>query len=130
MDVFFYGLFMDPARLKERGVEGTSFRRAWALDRQLVIADRATLVRQKGKRTPGVTAQIPKPALDRLYAAADLAGYYADGLVVELEDGTTSRTSSWVIDTGPRDGTVNPAYIQKLRDARLIYGFPIDDLVS
>jgi hypothetical protein len=86
--VFFYGLFMDAALLRARGIDPVAPRRACARGYALRIAGRATLVPEDGGRTTGVVMDLTHDDLARLYADPDVAAYRPEAALVELDDGS------------------------------------------
>ena len=70
IDVFFYGLFMDDALLREKGVNPLNRRMASVENFCLVIGERATLVPCPGQRVHGVLFSLTHAEVDALYAEA------------------------------------------------------------
>jgi hypothetical protein len=116
-DVFFYGLFMDGALLRAKGVHPREPRCAVVQDKRLHIANRATLVPDPEARAYGRAFSLEDPDLDTLYGEPDLAAYRPESVLAALEGGMRSEVTTYTLpaeaDAGPQD----PAYAAKLRDA-------------
>ena len=83
LDVFFYGLFMDIAVLRESGVAPINPRRAYVDDFALRIGQRATLVPLAGARSYGMLFALTHSELDRLYAAPGLEQYRPEAVLAQ-----------------------------------------------
>ena len=85
--VFFYGLFMDQALLRERGLDPQDARLAAVDDFELRIGQRATLVPAPGRRVHGVVLTLTLAELERLYSEPGVRAYVAQPVRAQLEDG-------------------------------------------
>ena len=75
VEVFFYGLFMDEAALRERGLRPSGRRAASVEDFRLVIGERATLVPCAGAEAHGVLFSLTPGEVDALYSEASVSAY-------------------------------------------------------
>ena len=127
-EVFFYGLFMDPAALAAKGVRATGSRlgvvRGWALR----IGERATLVPAPGAAVHGVVMTVSLPNLDRLYAEASVAMYRPVAVLVEAvaAEGRPLAALAYVLAEPPAPEERNPEYADKLRALAERLGLPSD----
>jgi len=112
--VFFYGLFMDVAILRSKGVEPSQVRRASVDGYALNIGDRASLSQQKNSRVHGVVMTLAERDLETLYAEKGLTDYRPETVTAELEDGSSISASCYNLPRVPV-GKPNPEYIEKLR---------------
>ena len=84
--VFFYGLFMDPEALQERGLQPSNPRRAYVDRVALRLGKRATLVPDSEGRVHGVLMTLMHSEIDRLYSEASVAAYRPEPVLAQLED--------------------------------------------
>ncbi|HJP70390.1 MAG TPA: gamma-glutamylcyclotransferase family protein [Candidatus Limnocylindria bacterium] len=127
-EVFFYGLFMDVARLRAKGLHPDRPRVGWVDDTRLIIGARAALVPETGARTYGVVASLPVDEVRDLYTEESLRDYVPEPVVVRFDDGSSQTAVCYNV---PRDkaGTPDLAYVARLRDAARRAGLP-DDYVA
>ena len=122
-EVFFYGLFMDPAVLETKGINGPGSRpgilRNWAIR----IGRRATLVPDPGQSVHGVLMSLPLPELDRLYAEASVRMYRPVAVMIEAE-AAAAPALAYVLPEPPALDERNPEYATKLRALAERLGFP------
>lgn len=86
MDIFFYGLFMDEALLKSKGLHPSSTRVAYLQDYGLRIGERATLLKAEGERAYGVIMSLNEKELDVLYGEESVADYVPEKVTVITEN--------------------------------------------
>jgi hypothetical protein len=115
MDVFFYGLFMDPDALRERGFNPTEPRRAQVEGMALKIKEcGATLMLQSGASVHGVVLGLSRAELNRLYSDPRVAGYREEKVTARLESGSIITVLCYNLPrNAAKDG--NPEYAAKLR---------------
>ena len=65
-EVFFYGLYMDPDILEQKGVEPRNPRIANAEDFELRIGNKATLLRAPGESTHGIVYSLTHQEINSL----------------------------------------------------------------
>src|SRR5918998_4541712 len=88
IDVFFYGLFMDEALLREKGINPENRRMASVENFSLVIGARATLVPCPNQTVHGVLFSLTHAEVDTLYAEASVSVYRPEAVAAQLEDGS------------------------------------------
>lgn len=106
--VFFYGLFMDPEALQERGLRPCDPRRAHVDRVALRLGKRATLVPHPEGRVYGVLMTLMHSEIDRLYSEASVAAYRPEPVLAQLEDGTVEVALCFNLPTAPDGATTNP----------------------
>src|SRR5690349_24782033 len=87
IDVFFYGLFMDEALLREKGVNPVKRRMAFVENFSLVIGARATLVPCAGRTVYGVIFGLTHHEVDALYREASVSVYRPEAVLAQLAGG-------------------------------------------
>src|SRR5438128_632630 len=88
VDVFFYGLFMDEALLRSKGVEPVEVRHAWVRGQTLQIGARAGLVRAAGKEVHGVLMKLTHAEIEKLYADPGVAAYRPEAVLAVVRHGS------------------------------------------
>ena len=127
--VFFYGLFMDPEALQERGLRPCDPRRAHVdrahVDRiALRLGKRATLVPHPEGRVYGVLMTLMDSEIDRMYSEASVAAYRPEPVLAQLEDGTAGVALCFNLPTAPDGATTNPEYAAALQSVARKVGLP------
>ncbi len=123
MEVFFYGLFMDPNILITNGVAPTNPRSAYLPDYALRIGNRASLISCPGERSYGIVMTVSKPAIQKLYAEASVADYRPEEVKVVTDEGDTIEAICYNLPTELLTGT-NESYGQALYKLSRKLGFP------
>ena len=126
MDVFFYGLFMDPAVLAEHQIHPAESRKACAEGCALRIGERATLAPADGARAYGMVHALTSAELDRLYAQPGLEAYRRESIVVHYPDGSSASAVCYNLPSAPSEGEANAAYAARLREVLTRLGFPLE----
>lgn len=124
IDVFFYGLFMDEALLREKGVNPSNRRTAFVENFALVIGARATLVPRTGRRAHGVVFSLAHGELDALYSDASVSVYRPEAVSAHLADGGVIPALCFNLPAPPPEGERNPQYVSKLRELAGRIGLP------
>lgn len=124
IDVFFYGLFMDDALLREKGIDPRSRRLASVENFCLVIGERATLVPRTGQTAHGVIFSVTHAEVDALYAEASVSVYRPEALLAQLEDGSIIAALCFNLPAPPSKEERNPQYAAKLRALADRIGLP------
>jgi len=124
IDVFFYGLFMDPDLLVGKGIPPRDPRRAIAESYALRIGQRATLVPESGARAHGMVYALTRAELDRLYSQPGLEDYRAEPIAVRGYDGSTRTAMCYNLAAAPRPGHASADYAARLREVLNRLGFP------
>jgi hypothetical protein len=124
IDVFFYGLFMDDALLREKGINPTNRRRASVDNFCLVIGARATLVPRAGRAVYGVLFSLAHGEVDALYGEASVSVYRPEAVSAQLSDRSVVPALCFNLPVPPSTGERNPQYAAKLRELAERIGLP------
>lgn len=124
IDVFFYGLFMDDALLREKGVNPVNRRIARVENFSLVIGARATLVPYAGRTVHGVLFSLTHGELDALYSEDSVSVYRPEAVVAQLADGSIIPALCFNLPVRPSADERNPQYVSRLRELAERIGLP------
>lgn len=124
IDAFFYGLFMDEALLREKGLNPVNRRVASLPNFALVIGERATLVPGAGRKVYGLIFSLTHEELEALYAEASVGMYRPEAVLAELEDGSLTPALCYNLPAQPAADERNPHYASKLRELAESVGLP------
>lgn len=124
IDVFFYGLFMDDALLRDKGMKPMNRRRAFVENFSLVIGARATLVPCAGRTAHGVLFSLTHDELDALYSEDSVSIYRPEAVSAKLEDGSNTPALCFNLPAPPSIDERNPQYASKLRELAARIGLP------
>ncbi len=124
IDVFFYGLFMDAALLREKGMNPTNRRMAYVENFSLVIGARATLVPSAGRTVHGVLFSLTRGEVDALYSEDSVSAYRPEAVCAQLADGSGIPALCFNLPAPPSAGERNPQYAARLRDLAARIGLP------
>jgi hypothetical protein len=122
--VFFYGLFMDEALLREKGINPANRRVARVENFALVIGERATLVPHPGQTAHGVLFSLTHAEVDALYAEASVSVYRPEAVAAQLPDGSIVPALCFNLPVAPAPDERNPQYASKLRELAGRIGLP------
>lgn len=86
LDVFFYGLYMDPDLLRQRQVSIHNPRFAILPDYQLRLGNKASLLRVPGRFSIGMLYSMTHAHLHALYWGAGLDAYGAEAVMLRVVD--------------------------------------------
>lgn len=114
-EVFFYGLYMGPEILKQKGVEPRNPRIATAHGYKLKIGNKATLLRDTGACAYGMVYSLTHAEIDSLYWGAGLTEYAAEALQVKVGSDDVVVLCCNLI-TPPEEDESNPEYQAKLSE--------------
>lgn len=95
VEVFFYGLFMNGAILRQSGVTPSNPRRARVTDFALRIGERATLVSSNGAQAFGMLMALTHADLDLLYNAPGLEQYRPEAVIAQTLEGLSVPALCW-----------------------------------
>ena len=126
IDIFFYGLFMDEALLREKGLNPLNRRTASVEDFSLVIGARATLVPRAGSTVYGVLFSLTHAEVDALYADASVSVYRPEPVLAQLTGGGVTPALCFNLPEPPSADERNPEYASKLREVAARAGLPPD----
>jgi hypothetical protein len=124
VNVFFYGLFMDDAVLREKGINPVNRRPASVDDFSLVIGARATLVPCQAGRVHGVLYSLTHSEVDALYTEPSVSAYRPEAVLAELADGEIAAALCFNLPAPPPPGERNPQYAAKLKELAARIGLP------
>jgi hypothetical protein len=125
-DLFFYGLFMDAAILREKGVNPLRPRKAVVPGFRLRIGGRALLVPQFGAQAYGLVFALTEREIAALYAEPDLELYRPESVIASFEDGTFGAVTTFNLGATHASSVVNREYATKLQVVLERLGFPTD----
>ena len=130
IDVFFYGLFMDEALLRARGITSPNLRVASVPGFQLRIGNRATLVPAPEERVFGVVASLSHSELEQLYSGPSVQAYKPEAVLAYLLNGESLAVLCFNLVELPTADEHNPEYAAKLRALATQLQFPLDYVSS
>jgi len=130
IDVFFYGLFMDEALLRARGITSPNLRIASVPGFQLRIGNRATLVPKPSGRVFGVVASLSHSELEQLYSESSVQAYKPEAVLAHLPNDESLAVLCFNLADLPKAGEHNPEYAAKLRALAKQLQFPLDYVSS
>jgi hypothetical protein len=130
VEVFFYGLFMDEALLREKGLSPEDRRVASVEGFQLVIGERATLVRREGATAHGVLFSLTRGEVEALYSEESVSAYRSEVVNARLTDGQVTRALCFNLPAPPSDEERNTLYASKLKELAERIGLPADYVSS
>jgi hypothetical protein len=116
IDLFFYGLFMDEALLREKGLNPMNRRMASVENFSLVIGERATLVPHPDRTVHGVLFSLTHAEVDALYSESSVSAYRPEAVSAQLEDGRIIPALCFNLPVPPMTDERNPQYASKLRE--------------
>ena len=124
IDVFFYGLFMDDALLREKGIDPVDRRMASLQNFCLVIGARATLVPCVGRSVYGVLFSLTHAEVDALYSEESVSVYRPEAVSAQLADGSITPALCFNLPVPPPADERNPQYVAKLKELAARIGLP------
>ncbi|HKQ52722.1 MAG TPA: gamma-glutamylcyclotransferase family protein [Pyrinomonadaceae bacterium] len=124
IDLFFYGLFMDEALLREKGVNPVNGRTAAVESFALVIGTRATLVPCAGQTVYGVLFSLTHGEVDALYAEASVSVYRPEAVLAQLTGGGATPALCFNLPAPPAADERNAEYAARLREVAARVGLP------
>lgn len=130
VDVFFYGLFMDVALLRSKGLDPQGVEMASVDGFRVRIGQRAALLAESGHRVHGLVMSLTLAELDRLYAEPSVAAYQPQAVLARLKSGAMIPALCYNLAEPPAASERNPAYAAKLRDVATHVGLPADYIAS
>lgn len=126
VDVFFYGLFMDGAVLRDLEARPVNPRRGYVEGFALRIGRKAMLVPSPGVRAYGMIFGLTHQELGRLYAEPGLEQYRPEAVLVHMLEGDAIPALCYNLSETPRADEGNAEYAARLRDVLTRLGFPED----
>lgn len=130
IDVFFYGLFMDEALLREKGIDPQDRRHARVDGHALRIGSRATLVPSAGCSVHGIAYALTHAEIDSLYAEPSVGAYRPEAVVAHLANGRSVAALCFNLPDPPPSIERNAEYAARLRDLAGRIGLPASYVAS
>lgn len=124
IDVFFYGLFMDDALLREKGINPKDRRLAFVENFCLAIGARATLYPCANGTVHGVLFSLTHSEVDALYSELSVSVYRPEAVFARLINGSVIPALCFNLPVLPSTDERNPQYASKLRELADRIGLP------
>ena len=124
IDVFFYGLFMDDALLREKGVNPVGRRLAFVENFSLVIGKRATLIPSAGQTAHGVLFSLTHGEVDALYSEDSVSAYRPEAVLARTADEGVVAALCFNLPESPSRDERNPEYVSNLKELAARIGLP------
>ena len=124
IDVFFYGLFMDDALLREKGMNPRNRRMASVENFSLRVGERATLVPCPNQTVHGVLFSLTHSEVDALYGEASVSVYRPEAVAAQLADGSVIPALCFNLPVPPSSSERNSQYVSKLKELAARIGLP------
>jgi AIG2-like family len=129
-EVFFYGLFMDEAVLRGKGLSPENPRVASVENFRLAIGRRATLVPCDGVTVYGVLFTLTRAEVEALYSEESVRVYRSEVVNARTEDGAVTRALCFNLPAQPSLEERDTLYASKLRELAARIGLPGDYVSS
>lgn len=123
-DVFFYGFFMDPDLLREKGFAPEDIEQASVAGFVLRIGQRAALAPEPSGKVYGSVMSLTLDELGRLYSEPSLTAYQPQAVLVELAQGGVVSALCYNLPRPPAPSEYNSDYAARLRAAARKVGLP------
>ena len=124
VEVFFYGLFMDEALLRAKGLSPRGGRVARVENFRLFIGARATLVPYAGGGVYGVLYSLTRGEAAALYAEESVRAYRPEWVSARRADGRVVDALCFNLPAPPAHGERDPQYAAQLRELAARLGLP------
>ena len=125
-DVFIYGLYMDPERLRARGIDAGSPRRAHVDGFALRLGEQPTLLPRGDGRVHGMLYTLDAQALRVLHALPEMAVYRPEGVLAWVEGDAPRPALCFRLETPPAAHERNEDYARRLQETLARLGVPPD----
>jgi hypothetical protein len=129
LDVFFYGLFMDPQLLEAKGIHPVDVRIAAVPGFVLRIGARAALVPAPRGEVHGVLMKLSHADIEKLYSEPSVHAYRPEPVLAIASNGASVAALCYNLPEPPLPGERNAEYAGKLRALAQRIGLP-DDYVA
>ena len=130
VEVFFYGLFMDEALLREKGLSPEGRREACVEGFRLRIGERAALSPRAGACVYGVLFSLTRGEVEALYAEESVRDYRPEPVSARTHGGGVVRALCYNLPAPPAAEGRNAPYASKLRELAARLGLPADYVSS
>jgi hypothetical protein len=124
VEVFFYGLFMDPQLLQAKGVHPTDVRPAAVSGFALRIGARAAMVPATGAQVHGMLMTLSHAEVEKLYSEPSLTMYRPEPVLAVSRTGITIAALCYNLPVAPGPDERNAEYSAKLRAVAQRLGLP------
>ena len=124
VEVFFYGLFMDEALLRGKGLRPEGRRVASVENFRLAGGARATLVPCEGATAHGVVFSLARAEVDALYGEESVSAYRPEVLTARLAGGGVTEALCYNLPAPPAAVERDGQYALKLRELAARIGLP------
>ncbi len=130
LEIFFYGLFMDPQVLEAKGIQPIDVRLAALPGFTLRIGARAALVPASGGEVHGVLMKLSHAELEKLYSDPGVQAYRAEPVLAVASDGASVAALCYNLPEPPPADEHNVEYAAKLRSLAQRIGLPAEYITS
>jgi hypothetical protein len=130
LDIFFYGLFMDPQVLESKGIRPVEIRVAAVPGFSLRIGARAALVPEPAGEVHGVLMKLSHVDLEKLYSEPGVQAYRPEPVLAVARNGATVAALCYNLPEPPAPGEHNAEYAVKLRALAQRIGLPSEYVAS
>jgi hypothetical protein len=130
VNVFFYGLFMDEALLRGKGLSPQDAEVGSVRGMSLRIGQRAALVPDPAGQAYGVIMSLTMEELERLYSEPGVQAYRPQAVLVHPASGGVLGALCYNLPEPPPPGERNPEYATRLRGVARKAGLPEDYVAS
>ncbi len=121
--VFFYGLFMDPDFLEEKGHNPKNVQLVYSNGYQLIIGEKASLLPKAGAKAYGTIMDLQTDELNLLYAAEGVQDYVPQALHVHTMSGKRLEVLCYILPKDKMAGS-NSEYARQLAKVAEQLGLP------
>jgi hypothetical protein len=126
IDVFFYGLYMDPDLLEQKGVTARNPRGAKVEGYTIRVGQRVTLLRAVGQRAFGMVYSLTHAEIHSLYWGAGIEVYRAEPVIADIIGGDSVPALCCILLAPPEADESNAEYAAKLRTVLKRLEFPVE----
>jgi len=130
LEVFFYGLFMDPQVLEARGIHPLDPRLATVPGFALRIGTRAALVPTPGGAVHGVLMKLSHAEVETLYSEPSVQAYRPEPVLAIAANGLTVAALCYNLPEVPPPDEHNAEYAEQLRSLAGRIGLPAGYVTS
>ena len=125
--IFFYGLYMDSVLLESMGFQPEIIGAAKLDNYQIIIGDRATLVRAPGQISYGFLLDLTEEDASNLYSRPEVNGYVPERVEATLlTDSSLHPALCYVLSSVKLGADTNAEYAVKLSALVTELGLPSD----
>ena len=126
VEVFFYGLFMDPVLLESKGLSPQNSEIASVSGLALRIGQRAALVADERGKVYGIVTSLTLDEVEQLYSDPTVQAYRPQAVLARLASGGQVAALCYNLREPPLPSERSPDYAAKLRVVAEKVGLPKD----